>query len=122
MNHPSHTILEEFIVKFHAYPLKYQFDSSSKVRECSFCEDAFVTNEEFKSHVSDHIEEIKDIDIDYLKSGNELFVCHICNFQLKKNSENIKNCLTEQTITLKLAATNNLKTKEEVKAFLKTDD
>ena len=60
--------------------------------------------------------------LSYLKSGNELFVYHICDFQLKKNSENIKNCLTKHRITPKLAATNNLKTKEEVKALLKTDD
>ena len=40
---------------------------NSALKECSLCDDTLLTNEEFKSHVSGHLEEIRDIDIEYLK-------------------------------------------------------
>ena len=82
------------------------------------CEDIFSTNEEFKSHISDHHE---DIDKEYLKSGHELFCCNICNFE-SNNPEYIKKHLAEHTLTPKIVLTNNVKSKEEFKARLKTKD
>ena len=38
---------------------------NSALKECSLCDDTLLTNEEFKSHVSGHLEEIRDIDIEY---------------------------------------------------------
>ena len=40
----------------------------SKVKECSLCEDRFPTYEEFKIQVANHLTEIQEIDIEYLKS------------------------------------------------------
>ena len=36
-----------------------------ELKECSLCDDTLLTNEEFKSHVSGHLEEIRDINIEY---------------------------------------------------------
>ena len=35
--------------------VKYVEQDSSKVKECSICDDTLSTNEEFKSHVSAHL-------------------------------------------------------------------
>ena len=118
----SHDMLEEHIVKIHAEAVKYVIqESSSEVRECSLCEDTFLTNNDFKSHVTDNLKEIKGIDVEYLKSGHELFACNSCSFE-SNNPELIKNHLAEHTLTPKLVSTNIVKSKEEIKALLKTKD
>ena len=50
------------------------------VRECSLCDNKFFTHKELKTHVTEHLEEIKDIDIEHLKSWHELFACNLCFF------------------------------------------
>ena len=53
----------------------------SELKECSLYDDTWLTNEEFKSRVSEHLEKIRDIDMEYFKSGHELFSCNIFNFE-----------------------------------------
>ena len=118
----SNDMLKKHIVEIHENLVKDATQESlSELKECSLCEDTFSTNEEFKSHVSDHLEEIKDIDIEYLKSGHELFSCNICNFE-SNNPEYMKKNLAEHTLTPKIVFTNNVKSKKEFKALLKTKD
>ena len=50
-----------------------------------------------------------------------LFSCNICNFE-SKDLEYIKKHLAEHTLTPKIVFTNNVKSKEECKALLKTKD
>ena len=94
---------------------------NSALKECSLCDDTLLTNEEFKSHVSGHLEEIRDIDIEYLKSGHELFACTFCNFESNIPND-IKNHLAEHTLSPKIVSAKNGKTKEEIRALLNTKD
>ena len=67
----SNDFLEENIVNNHAESVTYALQvTSSEEKECSLCEDTLRTNEEFKSHVSDPLEKIIIINVDYLKSGH----------------------------------------------------
>ena len=50
-------------------------DSSQGDPECSMCQDKFPTSKEFNSHIEEHLKEIEDIDVEYLKSGHEEFEC-----------------------------------------------
>ena len=36
--------------------------------------------QELREHLKEHLEEVKCIDIEYLKNGNETFLCNICTF------------------------------------------
>ena len=48
---------------------------------CPLCEDKFLTDEDFNRHINEHLAEIKSMNIEYLKSGHEVFVCSLCNFE-----------------------------------------
>ena len=48
-------------------------DSSQGEIECSMCQDKFPTSKEFNNHIEEHLTEIDDIDVEYLKSGHEEF-------------------------------------------------
>ena len=48
------------------------------------CDDKFITEEEYTKHVKEHLEEIKDIDIEFLKNGHEILDCSTCKFQSNK--------------------------------------
>ena len=91
------------------------------MKECSLCEDKFLTHEEFKVHVTEHLVEIKDIDIDYLKSGHEIFSCSICNFE-SNHSEAIKNHLAEHTLSPKEDPGNLSISKRNKEAVLKSSN
>ena len=47
-------------------------DIEAEVSECSICDDRFLTEEDYTKHVQEHLKEIKEIDIEYLKSENIL--------------------------------------------------
>ena len=60
----SNDLLKKHIVEIHENIVKDATQESlTELKEFSLCEDTFSTNEQFKSYVSDHLEEIKDIDI-----------------------------------------------------------
>ena len=61
-------------------------DSTLSGLECSTCEDKFTTNEELQTHIKEHLDEIVNLNIEYLKSGHESFVCNKCQW----NSNNVK--------------------------------
>ena len=74
-----------------------QQDIEPEISECSICDDKFITHAEYTKHIKDHIEEIKDIDIEYLKNGHEIFECSSCHFQSNK-PEAVKRHLTEHLL------------------------
>ena len=57
--------------------------------EWSHCEEKFDSTEEMKDHIEEHLEEIKEIDKEYLKNGCELFACNKCTFN-SNDTEKIK--------------------------------
>ena len=75
------------------------------VKECSLCDDQFLTQEEFRIHVTEHLEEIQNIDVEYLKSGNEIFSCSLCSFE-SNVSKDIKDHLADHTLTTKVGSEN----------------
>ena len=66
-------------------------------KECSLCEDKFLSSDDYDNHVKEHLEEIKDIDFEYLKNGHEIFDCSKCDFQ-SNNGEDVKNHLVGHVI------------------------
>ena len=52
--------------------------------ECSMCDDKLLTQEEYTNPVSEHLKEIREIDIEYLKNKHKIFECRTCNFQSNK--------------------------------------
>ena len=48
---------------------------------CPLYEDRFLTDEEFNSHINDHLAEFKSMNEEYLKRGHEIFGCNICRFE-----------------------------------------
>ena len=89
------------------------------VSECSICEDKFQTEEEYTKHIQDHLEEIKDIDIEYLKSGHEIFKCISCHFESNK-PESIKIHLTMHVLRPKDKLKMKSKCKEYKEKMLKS--
>ena len=49
--------------------------------ECSMCDDKLLTQEDYTNHISEHLKEIQEIDVEYLKNGYKMFECSNCNFQ-----------------------------------------
>ena len=87
------------------------------VSECSICDDEFISEEDYKNHIKDHLQEIKEIDIKYLKSGPELFECNTCKF--KSNiAEAIKTHLAKHVLQPKDKRVIKTKTKEYKKVML----
>ena len=70
-------------------------DSGVFASECLTCGDKFEATKYFEVHIKEHLEEIYNLDIEYLKSGHESFVCNNCEWN-SNNVKNIKN--TYQTI------------------------
>ena len=50
-------------------------------QECGLCEDKFSTSEDFNQHIAEHIEEIKNISIENLTNGHDLFECNMSSFE-----------------------------------------
>ena len=46
---------------------------------CIFCENYL------EEHISDHLEEIKEINIESLKSGHDIYECTMCSFESGHN-------------------------------------
>ena len=57
-----------------------EMQKQQEERECSLCEDKFITSKEYIMYVKEHLDEIRYIDFDYLKNGCEIFNCSKCNF------------------------------------------
>ena len=68
--------------------------SALKQEECPMCKNKFLSDEDFASHMQGHLEEIRNIDIEYLKICNEIFPCSLCKFQLN-DSETVKSHLAK---------------------------
>ena len=54
------------------------------------CQDKFPTSSELTNHIEEHLKEIEDIDVEYLKSGDEEFECSHCNFK-SNDDEHLKD-------------------------------
>ena len=92
-----------------------QNDIKTDISECSICEDKFLTEEEYTHHIQEHLEEIKDIDIEFLKNGHEIFDCSSCHFQSNK-PEAIKRHLKQHVLQPK----DRLKMKSKCKKYKET--
>ena len=68
-------------------------------------------------HVQEHLEEIKEIDIEYLKSELEIFDCSTCHFE-SNNPVAIKSHLAEHVLKPKQKAKVKSKTRKYKKAML----
>ena len=66
---------------------KHAKNSGYKSLECSLCQDEFPTSEELNNHIEEHLEEIRNIDVEDLKSGHEEFECCQCNFKSNDNDQ-----------------------------------
>ena len=62
-----------------------EMQKQQEQRECSLCEDKFITSIECNMHVKEHLDEIRYIDFDNLKNGCEIFNC------IQKINKNPKN-------------------------------
>ena len=95
------------------YPEKViQHNIDNHISECSICDDKFLTEEEYTNHIQEHLQEIKEIDVEYLKSGHEIFDCNTCHF--KSNiPEAIKSHLTAHVLKPK----DKLKLKSKCKKY-----
>ena len=80
--------------------------------ECFLCEDNFSTQEEYDKHVNEHLQEVNEIDIESLKSGDAIFKFNLCDFQSGQTAA-VKDHL-KQHIQITLSTTNyNLDTTSE---------
>ena len=73
---------------------------SSDERESSLCDNKFSSRKEFKIHVAEHLADMKHIGMEYLKSGIEVCVCNVCNFE-SNISEDVRIHLTEHILSPK---------------------
>ena len=96
-----------------------QQDYETEISECSICDDKFLTEQEYNNHIKEHIEEIKEIDIEYLKSGHEIFDCSTCHFQ-SNNPVAIKTHLTNHVIQPKDKLSMKSKCKKYKETMLKS--
>ena len=78
--------------------LHKEMDSTLCYLECSTCEDKFTTMEKLQTHKDEHLNEIKNLDIEYLKNGHESFVCNKCQW-ISNDVENIKDHLSKHVTT-----------------------
>ena len=65
--------------------------------ECTLCEENFTIYEEYTNHRKNHLKEIEEIDIEYLKNGHEIFECSICKFE-SNDTDAVKNHLAEHAL------------------------
>ena len=78
-------------------------DSAKDDPECSMCPDKFATIRELNEHIEEHLKEIKDIDVDYLKCGHEEFEYSQCDFK-SNDDEGVKDHLTSHAMKLYIKA------------------
>ena len=58
-----------------------QNELDTEVSDCSICDKKFISEEDYNNHIKDHLQEIKNFFIEYLKSGHEIFECNTCKFK-----------------------------------------
>ena len=51
------------------------------VSRCSLCEEKFKCINDLKEHITEHLDDIKEIDIDHLKSDHEIYEGTLCLFE-----------------------------------------
>ena len=78
------------------------------------CTSQFPTQD--TRHVQEHFEEIKAIDIEYLKSGHEIFDCSSCHIE-SNNPVAIKNHIAEHVLQPKQKAKIKSNTRKHKKAM-----
>ena len=67
---------------------------------CIFCEKKFVYKNYLEEHISEHLEEIKEINIESLKSGHDIYECTMCSFESGHN-DSIKEHLIKHVLSPK---------------------
>ena len=78
------------------------------------CSSQFPTQD--TRHVQEHFEEIKAIDIEYLRSGHEIFDCSSCHIE-SNNPVAIKNHIAEHVLQAKQKAKIKSNTRKNKKAM-----
>ena len=92
-------------------------NSSQGDPEYSMYQDKFPTSKELNSHIEEHLKEIEDIDVEYLKSGHEEFECSQCQFKVN-DDEGVKDHLTSHAMKSYVKAKTR-KTRKEIELIKK---
>ena len=94
------------------------------VHVCSLCEDNFSSQEDYDTHVNEHIQEINEIYIESLKGGSEIFKCNLCGFQAGQTvpvkdhlKEHIKTSLSTTNCDLDIASQKEKKQNAKIEAL-----
>ena len=93
----------------------------SKELKCVLCPDKFNTRNGLNCHLSEHLDEIREIEPSNLLNGHATFKCNLCEFQ-STNNNSIKNHLVEH-VNRSLPADqeenndNEIENKEEAKPY-----
>ena len=67
---------------------------------CVMCEEKFRYKNDLEEHINGHLEEIKEVDIDSLKIGHDLYECTMCSFESGHN-DTIKEHLIKHVLSPK---------------------
>ena len=87
------TLMKHINTKHPDYISERVKDTSNELK-CVLCPDNFDTREDLNLHLSEHLDEIKQIELADLLNGHEVFKCTLCDFS-SKNKNSIKNHLVE---------------------------
>ena len=68
------------------------------------CEEKFRYKNDFEEHISEHLEEINEVEIDSLKSGHDLYECTMCSFESGHN-DSIREHLIKPVLSPKSTET-----------------
>ena len=94
-----------------------QNELDTEISECSICDNKCTSEEDYNTHIKDHLQEIKEIDREYLKSGHEIFECNTCKFKFNI-PESIKTHLAKHVFQPKDKRVIKTTTKEYKKVML----
>ena len=68
--------------------------------KCSLCEEKFSEINDLEEHMNQHLVDIKEMDIDHIKSGHDLYECTLCAFESGHN-DSIREHLIEHVLASK---------------------
>ena len=68
--------------------------------KCSLCEEKFSEINDLEEHMNQHLVDIKEMDIDHIKSGNDLYECTLCAFE-SGHIDSIREHLIEHVLASK---------------------
>ena len=89
--------------------------------ECSHYENTFKSTKELGEHIEEHLEEVQNIDKEYLKNWQVSFVCNKCTFN-SNDVDKIKEHLSNHIINDHPSVVKALRTLEPNETKVKLDD